>query len=95
MTELARSLRGGPRAEWDDPGLLVRIEYRLRWSGPGTWTAAIERPRRTASGRQGKPEHILTLCHDDSPHALLRQVADLLDPDGPELMARKVNEEAS
>lgn len=83
MTDLARSLRGKPAPEWDGPGLTIRLEWRLRWTGGGCWAAVIEEPRTTASGRAGKPTRLLTLVNDESPHALLRQVADLLDPDGP------------
>lgn len=87
MTERALSLRGKPAPEWDGPGLTIRLEYRLRWTGgAGAWAAVIEEPRKTASGRAGKPAHIITLVNDDSPHALLREVADLLDPSGPEIV---------
>ena len=87
MTDRARSLRGGLTPQWDAPGLSIRLEWRLRWSaeGGGAWAAVIEEPRTTPSGRAGKPRHILTLVNDHSPHALLREVADLLDPDGPEI----------
>lgn len=88
MTERALSLRGKPAPEWDGTGLTIRLEYRLRWTGKGgVWAAVIEEPRKTASGRAGKPTHIITLVNDDSPHALLREVADLLDPDGPTITA--------
>lgn len=86
MTEVARGLRGGPPRDFGGPGLTVRLEWRLRWLGRGgVWAAVIEEPRKTASGRAGRPKHIITLVNDDSPHALLREVADLLDPDGPEI----------
>lgn len=89
MTELALSLRGKPEQDWAGPGLTIRLEWRLRWSseGGGAWAAVIEEPRKTASGRAGKPTHVLTLVNDESPHALLREVADLLDPAGPEIVA--------
>lgn len=84
MTAAALSLRGKPAPEWDGPGLTIRLEYRLRWTGgKGTWAAVIEEPRKSESGRALKPTRIIVLCNDDSPHALLREVADLLDPEGP------------
>lgn len=87
MTERALTLRGKPAPDWGGPGLTIRLEWRLRWgAGAGAWAAVIEEPRKTASGRAGKPTHVLTLVNDESPHALLREVADLLDPAGPEIV---------
>jgi hypothetical protein len=65
---------------WEDMGWRIELSYRLKMSGGGLWAASISHRRMTKSGsmKEGKPEHVLTLCEDD-PIKLLRQVADLFE----------------
>jgi hypothetical protein len=65
-------------------GLRITIERVISFSNPAvTHGLRIERERerRTASGRQGKPEPIVVLVNnpDESPTDMLRTLADLID----------------
>jgi hypothetical protein len=71
-----------PTADWKDLGLRIELCWRLSLGGPGSWGATISRRRLTASDKEGKPERIITLLHDESPAELLRQIATLLEHDG-------------
>lgn len=87
MLAKIEELRTHPAADWKDPGLRIVLSYRINLSGPGVWGASIAYERLTKSGNPGKPEQVILLTADldESPAALLRQVADLIDPAGPEL----------
>lgn len=81
-------LRSQPSPDWQDPGLRIELRWRIRLGGPGIYGAGIYRERITKSGNPGNPEHIITLTDDGSPADLLRRVADIIDPNGPELVAK-------
>lgn len=64
---------------WNDPALVIKLERRVSFTSGSVLAASIDVERLTASGRKGKPEHLLTLVANDgdSPADLLRQVAQM------------------
>lgn len=79
----ARALRQWASSSPDyTDSLAVTLGPCFTWTGGNKWSVRIERPRTTASGRKGKPEHVLTLIAD-SAEAVLRDLATMLDADGP------------
>lgn len=82
--EQAMAVRGLPARDMAE-SLTLRLEWRLRWTnGELIPAVVIEQPRTNAyTGRALKPTRLFVLVGDESMPELLRQVADLLDPDGP------------
>lgn len=80
----ALSLRGQPPAYRYDLGLRIDVSSRFTMSGEVRMAASISRRRLTPKGNEGKAQHILTLTNDTAAE-VLRDVADLLDPDDPEI----------
>lgn len=67
--------------KWSDPALVIRLVQSLSFSSGSALAASIDVERTTASGRKGKPEHLITLRANegDSTGDLLRQVAQMFD----------------
>jgi hypothetical protein len=63
--------------DWKDLGYRIELGRAMSFSKGSLWSARISRRRETKGGNEGKPDHILTLVHDDDPIALLHQVAEL------------------
>jgi len=62
-------------------GLRLDLAWRLRLGGPSSWGISVSKRRETASGREGKPTHLLTLLANEgeTPGDLLRQLATVFD----------------
>jgi hypothetical protein len=74
-------------ASWEDAGLLVRLGRGIRLSGDGAFFVAEIMRRRLsrATGRDLEPEKVISICGQpgESLPALLRQLADLFEHEGP------------
>lgn len=74
-------LRGVPPADINDLGLRIDLSRGYSFTHGALWLASVQRRRETASGREGKPEKLLTLTSrgDETPSDLLRQLAIVLE----------------
>jgi hypothetical protein len=85
-TERARKLRDLASSTDLRTEILVSLSPCFTWSDTSEdkWAVRVELPRTTASGRKGKPDHVLTLLNT-SVAAVLRDLAVVFDVDGPEI----------
>lgn len=63
-------------------GVRITIERALSFTNPNIeWGLRIERERKTATGRQGKPDPITLLVNNpgERPADMLRMLADFID----------------
>lgn len=74
------------QADFNADGIRITIERALSFTNPAVlYGLRIERERSTADGRPGKPIPLAMIINnpDQTPSAMLRVLADLLDQEMP------------
>jgi hypothetical protein len=61
----------------NDLGYRIELSQSISLSQGTVWSARISRRGWTKAGNEAKPQHVITLVHEDDPIELLRQVAEL------------------